>query len=134
LSNKSTFLLYKISYRIIIKILQLSYPLLWKTPNDICIVKEFWSKSRFRWEMRMEAGTFWIFCGFDVHFASFAVKILLFWGMFEHFTSVASEFLPMFTNSSMFFKHDLINWRFAKKTLSSIFVNWLFLDRTGKFT
>jgi hypothetical protein len=53
LSNKSTYLAYTISYRKIseinakaakIKILRLSFPweiLLMKTPNDICIVKEF---------------------------------------------------------------------------------------------
>jgi hypothetical protein len=35
-------------------------------------------------------------------------------------------------NSTMFFRHDLINLRFAKKTPSSIFFKWPFLDRTGE--
>jgi hypothetical protein len=67
LSNKSTYLAYKISYRKIseinvkavkMKILRLSFPLLWKTPYDICIVKELWSKSHFCWEMRNGIRTF----------------------------------------------------------------------------
>jgi hypothetical protein len=61
LSNKSTYFANKISYRKIseinvkaakIKFVRLSFPVLWKPPNDICIVKEFWWKSRFCWEIR----------------------------------------------------------------------------------
>jgi hypothetical protein len=61
LSNKSTYLAYKITYRKIseinvkAKFLRLSFLwkiLLWKTPNVICIEKEFWSKSRLCWEMK----------------------------------------------------------------------------------
>jgi hypothetical protein len=61
LCNKFTYLEYEISHRKIseinfkaakIKILRLSVPweiFLRKTPNDICIVEEFRSKSRFCW-------------------------------------------------------------------------------------
>jgi hypothetical protein len=60
--------------------LWLSFPwenLLGKTPNDICMVKE--EESCFCWEMSngfqlpIYLPAIWIFCGFDVHYASFSV-------------------------------------------------------------
>jgi hypothetical protein len=102
LSNKSPYLANKISYRKIseihvkaakFKILRLSFPLLWKTANDICIVKEFWSKSRFCWEMRNGSRKVLDFLrlsrSFHVHFTSFSVWNLAFlrnWAF--HFSSM----------------------------------------------
>jgi hypothetical protein len=62
-----------------IKILRLLFPLLWKTPNDMCILwKNFDQKVVSPGKWGMKAGTFWIFYCFDVHFASFVVWNLAF--------------------------------------------------------
>jgi hypothetical protein len=96
LSNKFTYLAFEISYRKIseinvkaakIKILRLSFSLFWKTPNDICIVKELWSKSRFCWEMRNGSRTildilrlrrsFYFFFGMKFSFSKECLRISL---------------------------------------------------------
>jgi hypothetical protein len=78
LSNKSTFLANKISYQKLseinvkaakIKILRLSFPLLSEKPLTTSVVwKNFDQKVVSAGKWGMEAGMFWIFFGFHVHF------------------------------------------------------------------
>jgi hypothetical protein len=64
----------------------------WKTPNDICIVKEIRSKSRFCWEMRSGSRNTLDFLRLWRSFRFFfGMKIRFIWGMFKHFTSVVCE-------------------------------------------
>jgi hypothetical protein len=87
LSNKFTYLAYKISYWKISeinvkaaksKILRLSFPFLWKPPTTSVLWKNFDQKVVSAGKWGMEAGRFWISYGFHVHFISFSVWKLAF--------------------------------------------------------
>jgi hypothetical protein len=83
LSNKSTNLANQISYRKIsdinlkaskIKNLRLYGKICSENPLTTSVLwKNFDQKVVFAGKWGMEAGKFWIFCGFDVHFVSFSV-------------------------------------------------------------